>query len=286
MLNANTRSLILQTIQVGADGNFNEDGNYRISGVKSAGSAVRMEFSNPVGSMTGKLFPTGNRSEELLVTSHYIASPFIANVTLIDAANPFVFVDSASLPEICLNTGFDSDMSLAVVEAIRREGAIRLGLAVSAEQAALTQGTPKIALLSSPSKVSSPNANAVSHSQTPDIQVLSYSMGKVHPSFQLTGAVTLGVAVTYEATTASRLANKSAMRYVSANVARSQDACATEGESLYAKRQVRGPRKVVISHRSGQIEIEVEGTQGGSAAYVTAFRTTRRLFEGSVWCSI
>jgi 2-methylaconitate cis-trans-isomerase PrpF len=273
--------MITETIQVGPDGLFQEDGTYRISGVKSTGSPIKMTFVNPAGSMTGKLFPTGNRKDSFLVhnQSLYVGAPFTVQATMIDAANPFIFVDSATLPEAYHSAGIDSQTALDILEAVRREGAVRFGLAADTETAALVRGTPKIAVLSSPQYTGQPDLVPTSKPRNPDIHVTAYSMGKVHPSFQLTGAVCLGSALSIPGTIASDL-SKMRTELTPTPPGTPSDESDHGSEEGFDGGVVR--KNMVIAHRTGQMEVLVNVVNGEQVKSITVFRTARRLFEGNV----
>ncbi|KAL5312882.1 hypothetical protein ACEPPN_019308 [Leptodophora sp. 'Broadleaf-Isolate-01'] len=127
--------------------------------------------------MTGALFLTGNRQDHMDVSASGKAS-FTIHAPLVDAANPFIFVDSATMPQAWHERALDEPDSFEIIEAIRCEGAVKIGLASDIHSA---------------------------RPRSPDIFVNSYSMGKVHPSFQLTGAVCLSAAVSVPGTIASQI---------------------------------------------------------------------------------
>lgn len=160
------------------------------------GSEVKVSFLNPAGSMTRMLFPTRKRQDEITVFDNCGLSRFTVRASLIDAANPFIFIDSSTLPPIYHQLGSSAPESLEIIEAIRRQGAVMCGLAKDIHSASLICGTPKTAVLS-PARTQSDHEASI-----PDIQVTSYSMGKVHPTLQLTGAVCLGAALCIEGTVA------------------------------------------------------------------------------------
>ncbi|RTE77207.1 hypothetical protein BHE90_008328 [Fusarium euwallaceae] len=202
IFNTNTERIIVETLKLDETGQYNEDGNYTIPGVMSPGSEIKCSFVDPAGSMTGSLFPSGQKQQTLSISSCPAAAllePFSVRVTLIDAANPFVLVDSSSISTI-LDTLPSLESQHRLVESIRLHGAVAMGLAPSLKVAAKTQGTPKIALLRSPT------CRTGKDTKNPDIRVLSYSMGLPHPSLQLTGAVCLGAAVSIKGTIAADLA--------------------------------------------------------------------------------
>lgn len=213
--------------------------------------------------MTGKVFPTGNRQDDITVHSKSLPAPFVVKATLIDVSNPFIFVDASSLPPDFHAAGPDADISLEIIEAIRRQGAVEFGLAANIQDAGLRRGTPKIALVSRP---------AVSESKTADISVLAYSMGKVHPSVQLTGAVCLGAAACLEGTVASKL-------MVENSKLSAQDIFELASQQV---QKTKTGRSVVIGHNSGTIDVDVDVTADDEVQSVTVFRTARRLFEGTI----
>jgi 2-methylaconitate cis-trans-isomerase PrpF len=283
IFNTNTSRVIVDTVQVDDDGSFNEDGNYAIPGVKGTGSEVKVAFVDPAGSMTGALFPTGRRCDTIFV-KETDGNRFSVRATLIDAANPFVFVDETSLPPYLRTGSKDSAGYLKHMEAIRRTGAVMMGLASSTDAAAIVRGTPKLALVSTPSqdKLSGePIDQAVA-----DIHVQAFSMGKPHPSLQLTGAACLASAICIQGT----VANQVAMREKSKSAWHLPSPDRTPSPSSDSEGSVSGllpdHRTVCISHTSGSIKVDCLATSSESFALVErciVSRTARRLFEGKVY---
>ncbi|KAF9880789.1 methylitaconate delta2-delta3-isomerase [Colletotrichum karsti] len=205
IFNTNTSKLIVETVYLDEDGNVEEDGDCLIPGVKGAGSEIKVAFVEPMGSMTGKLFPSGRPLDSILVEEVPELGPFIVEATLIDSANPFVLVDSQTLPLLVRSQAPDSPLALEVAEAIRKRGALLMGLANTIEDAGLVRGTPKLACLLPPS------SGGISKHEA-DIRVQAYSMGKPHPSLQLTGGVTLASAMIMDGTVAHREDTESYIR--------------------------------------------------------------------------
>jgi 2-methylaconitate cis-trans-isomerase PrpF len=220
--------------------------------------------------MTGTTFPTGNRQDDLLVNSTSLSVPFTVRATLIDVSNPFILVDSSTMPSEYHAAGPDAEISLEVIESIRRQGAVNSGLAVDTESAGLRRGTPKIALLSKAPPHAGPDS--------PDISALAYSMGKVHPSVQLTGAVCLGAATCLSGTVASELARSQS--HVLPVTPRQNG---TVNDSLPVMQNgMKTDGRVVIAHNSGTIDVDVDVSEDDQVQSVTVFRTVRRLFEGHI----
>ena len=267
--NTNTDTQLIETVEVDEFGYFQPEGDYHIGGFSGSGSRIDVAFMDPAGSMTRKLFPSGKREERLAVM---IAGKTTSiKVTFIDAANPFIFVDRATLPISMRSLSPDSTEFIEAVENVRKAGAVRYGLATSEEEAGRVRGTPKIALLSPP-----PTESKL------DIRVLAFSMGKPHPSLQLTGAVCLGAALSIPGTIASRLSIMREMTDEQPPSPPSSDEEAEQSEDDCSQ----GERMFLIGHSSGTIDVAVK-TQFGSGDEVTVeyakvARTARRLFEGSV----
>jgi 2-methylaconitate cis-trans-isomerase PrpF len=260
----------VETIKVRPDGLFNENGDHKIGGVIGTGSEIKVAFVDPAGSMTGKLFPTGQRKDILEVSSFPGLAPFTVCSTLIDVANPFILVDSATLPQMYHQIGPSAPESLQIIEAIRRTGAVKYRLAKDTAAASLVRGTPKIAILSSPEMRGIDDAGS-------DIEVTAFSMGKVHPTLQLTGAVCFGAAVCIEGTIAHELSKE-----LYPTPPRTPPNELGNGFDLKSS----GERQVRIRHRGGVIHVNVKIGQSISGNVevekVTVSRTARRLFEGNV----
>ncbi|GKT44962.1 putative J domain-containing protein [Colletotrichum spaethianum] len=287
IFNTNTSKLIVETVYLDEDGNVEEDGDCIIPGVKGAGSEIKVAFVEPVGSMTGKLFPSGERLERIVVEEMVTLGDFAVDVTLIDSANPFVLVDAQSLPVALREQPADSPLALEVAEAIRRRGAVRMGLASTIEAAGLVRGTPKLAYVSR-----QPNGGVAK--EAVDIRVQAYSMGKPHPSLQLTGGVTLASAVIKEGTVAHRIVCKEPTLHTEGIPTPRRTPSPVEGavklptEDILGRSLVdeyKAGRIVRIQHGSGIMDVEVwthEDEEGAVVDQCVVTRTARRLFEGNV----
>ena len=229
---------------------------------------------NPAGAMTGKLFPTGKREDTIVVREHSGTAALEVRATLVDAGNPFVLVDASTLPIPLIKTLLlqQDTLPLSDLNNIRCEAAVMMGLAASIEQARLTHGTPKIAMVLSPSEAARFFPEEAHNGCQPDVSVISLSMGKLHPSLQLTGAVAISAAFSVPGTVPFRLAHSN-----------------THGSSLTMRQRLETQLQVCIAHRSGTITVTVDARSNQSEAHIEACsvsRTARTLFEGQVWfCS-
>ncbi|MDQ1215864.1 PrpF domain-containing protein [Microbacterium arborescens] len=188
IFNTNTGQLIVAEVPT-PGGMFDESGDARIVGVPFAGLEVVLWFVDPAGRTTGRLLPSGVASEEIDGVP----------VTLIDGGAPVVIAEAAALGLTGLETPAEIDARpelLARIDGIRREGAVRMGLASTA--AAALKAVPKVALVSPRS--------ADDH----DFGVTMMSMGKAHPAIAITGSVALTLAAATPGTVVSRMAARGA----------------------------------------------------------------------------
>ena len=230
------------------------EGEYAIDGIPGAGAMILLEFLNPGGSMTGRLLPTGRPTDTLAV-------PGVGTVivSLVDAANPVVFVRPADLGLTGLETAdrVDGDPELlSRIEAIRAHAAVRIGLARAASEATgRSPGVPKIAFVTGPASYAASDGRVVTGAQI-DLAGRIMTMGRLHRAYALTGGVCTAVAAQIEGTLVS-------------------------GASRVAGP---GERTVRIGHPSGVIEVGVDVRHSGgtwSVEKVTTRRTARRLMEGA-----
>lgn len=181
----NTDKLIVAEVPV-KDGHFDEAGDYQIAGVPGSGSKIILRFSDPGGSLTGKLFPTGNVKDNLDI-------PGMGRIelTIIDAANPVVLVQAAVLDlEGTEIEKIDTDETVkAQLERIRCAVAVEIGIAETIEEATQrSQAVPKIAWVSPPKSYHTPGGKAVNVAEI-DLVARMMSMGTLHKSFAVSGAV-------------------------------------------------------------------------------------------------
>ena len=273
--NTNTGSILTSTIQVDGEGHFKEQGDHRISGYSGTGSRIKIRFDKPDGSMTGQLFPSGSRQDTITVTSPGLDREVNVRVTLIDAANPFIFVDSSTMPPAYHQLGPEAPSSLDLIENIRREGAVLFGLAPDVATAGRTRATPKIAMLSPPRI----NGHSDHDERQSDIDVTAFSMGKVHPSLQLTGAVCLGAATGISSTVASELARDGRPP----SERRPFGPGKVDVPAVSEKMENVSGGEVCIGQRGGKMLADVRVSPFGQKVEgVTVDRTAQRLFEGQV----
>ena len=170
-----------------------ESGDFELDGVTFPAAEIALEFLDPAdeGEDGGAMFPTGQLVDELDV-------PGLGRVraTLINAGVPMVFVEAAAL-------GYDGTelqgaitedkVALAKLEAIRAQGAVRMGLVADAAAAAKRPLTPKVAFVAPPRDYVSSSGKP---GKAADIDLLAraMSMGKLHHAMMGTASVAIATA--------------------------------------------------------------------------------------------
>jgi len=269
---------------VDENGELLEEGDFKIPGVQGTGSEIKVAFLDPAGSMTKTLFPTGKRSETVEVKeSSTVGHTFDVSTTIIDCANPFVFVDASTLPSFMTGMAPEQPHYLEVIESIRRVAAVRMGLAKDTTAASLVRGTPKIAVLYPPT------GSKLSSAKEAQIRVQSFSMGKPHPSLQLTGAACLASCVSIEGTIAHEISTRSDICLpITPERTPSPGADHDMGTpTSLLSTETLVEKMISITHSTGSIAVNVElSSIPGEGVHVdrcSVSRTARRLFEGSVY---
>jgi 2-methylaconitate cis-trans-isomerase PrpF len=200
--NTNTKKLIYEHIPT-LDGKITYNGDFSISGVPGTGSKIELEFMNPAGSFTGKLLPTGNVVDILDVDG---IGP--VEVSIVDAANPLVYVDAkdVNLKGTVSPEGIDADKDmLLLLEKIRGEAAVKMGLVEKWQDGAtVSPGVPKLTVVSKPKDYKTVGGNELKENDY-DLSVRMMSMQKAHKTIALTGALCTAAACVVEGTIPNRL---------------------------------------------------------------------------------
>ena len=239
---------------------------------------VKVTFLAPGGTMTGQLLPANEAQTTLLFECPETGSTRAVRSTLIDCANPFVLVDSRSLPAEYHLDGPSGEIAKEIVERIRRAAMVRMGLQTAADKKAgrIRRGTPKIALLAMPS--ASPRiASSGEPARLVDVEVAAYSMGNLHPTLQITGAICLGACLSVPGTVASDLL-VSDEGYPSPS---------SDSGSDFSAPTAHGTKRWCIQHPTGFIESEVTTSHTADGKLFiesgSVFCSARKLFEGTVY---
>ena len=123
--NTNTNSILIERVQV-VNGKAKVLGDYKIDGVPGTGAEISIDFSQTAGAKTGKLLPTGNVKDKVQVTG---VGELV--VSIVDAANPMVFVKAKDLGLSGIETPEEIDNNqemLRILEEIRAKAAEKIGM--------------------------------------------------------------------------------------------------------------------------------------------------------------
>jgi 2-methylaconitate isomerase len=175
-------------------GEVQETGDFELDGVTFPAAEVQLEFLDPADEGEGEggaMFPTGKLVDELEV-------PGLGRLkaTLINAGIPTIFVNAEAVGYTGteLQDAINGDpKALALFEAIRAQGALRMGLIKDLGEAAKRQHTPKVAFVAPPKDYIASSGRRIAAAEI-DLNVRALSMGKLHHAMMGTAAVAIGTA--------------------------------------------------------------------------------------------
>jgi 2-methylaconitate cis-trans-isomerase PrpF len=188
--NTNTRKLIVADVPV-RDGEVVVEGDCRIDGVPGSGAPIMLDFLDSGGAATGKLLPTGRSQDVLEVEGRRYT------VSLVDAANPYVFVRAEELglegTESAQRVNGDRAL-LDHLEAIRGAAAELYGFVADRAEALIkSPNLPKIAFVARPKDYVAAGGRAVAAAEI-DVLARGLSGQILHKAFAVTGAICTGAA--------------------------------------------------------------------------------------------
>src|ERR1700687_4078344 len=204
--NTNTHKLIIAHFPLD-DGRAAVDGDFRLPGVAGSGAPVRLDFMEPGGAGTGRLLPTGNPVDTLDADGVRRIE-----VSMVDAANPCVFVSAEALGASGIEMPEELEANcelLRRLEPIRIPASLRMGIAKTAEAAARIPSIPKVAMVA-PACDARTLAGETLAAEDADVTVRMISIGQPHRAVPLTGAMCLAVAARIGGTVVGRIARRSA----------------------------------------------------------------------------
>lgn len=176
--NTNTGQIIIQRVSTPA-GALPIVPQAQMPGVPFPGYRVGLGFLDPAGKTTGRLLPTGSATDTIT------AGGTRWTVSMVDAGAPVVMLRAEDLgldPERHGSWTAGLELQLDTLEHIRRQAAVRMGLAATSGEAA--RAVPKVAVVAAP---------APSDAEA-DVAVVMLSMGQPHPALAITGSIALTLA--------------------------------------------------------------------------------------------
>lgn len=250
--NTNTKKNIIAHIPV-KDGKVVYEGDYSISGVQGTASKIQLDFLDPAGAVTGKLLPTGNVVDILDIDGY---GKF--KVSIIDASNPLVFIKAKDLGITGYELPEEIDSNTELLKkmlAIREAASVKSGISKSIEEAKSIPAVPKFCFIAEPKTYKIIGGGELNKSDY-TLAARMLSMGKLHPTYAITGGICTAIAAKIEGTVVNEIVG-----------------------------QLKPNQDIVIGHCSGTLAVDAEvKTDGESIEAIrgTVFRTTRVLIRGEV----
>jgi 2-methylaconitate cis-trans-isomerase PrpF len=252
--NTNTKKIIVS--RFGMDGETAAvAGDMSLDGVAGTGAPIRLEFLEPGGAKTGKLLPTG-KAVGMLEVQGLGRVP----ASMIDAANPCVFVPADAIGASATETPSEIEQNaklMQALEAVRRAASVAMGITPDLEKAG-NISVPLVGMVAPPVAMKVLSGRKLEPAEM-DIAVRMMSNGQAHRATPLTAALCLAVATRVPGSIPHEM----------------------------AQHHIGSASQIRIAHASGVIVVDAKlRTSAGSnephAEYAAVYRTARRLFEGRV----
>lgn len=251
--NTNTNKIIAADVNT-ADGQVVYDGDFSIAGVPGTASPIRLKFVDPAGTLGNGLLPTGNAVDALDVPDF---GP--VQVSIVDAANPLVFVKARDLGltgrELPDELNAD-EAKLSLLEKVRGLAAVKLGLIEDYTKSSWeTPGIPKMTFVSEAESYMTADGKEVKK-ESIDLLSRMMSMQKAHPSYAMTGAMCTAAAAVVPGSVVNQVLS-------------------ADTDTQFIR----------IGHPGGILECGVDYQQNGAIPSIQdtfGFRTANLLMEGTV----
>lgn len=254
--NTNTKKVMIERVQTPGK-QVSYEGDCAIAGVAGTAAPVKIYITQPGGSVFPNLLPTGNPRDILEIPG---VGP--VPVSIVDAANPLVFVsaDAIGLTGAELPQEMDRDEELlAMLEDIRGMAAQTLGLVSDYRKASnITPGVPKMTVIAPPMDYATTTGRQIS-AEGINLTGRMMSMQKAHPTYAMTGAMCTAAAAVIPGTIVNEL-------------------CTAQPDDTAIR----------IGHPEGVFEAGVKYRimEDGRVEILEtyAFRTARMLMKGTAFC--
>jgi 2-methylaconitate cis-trans-isomerase PrpF len=254
------------------------DGDFAIDGVPGTGAKIAMDWSDVVGSITGKLLPTGNAKDTIEVDDVVggITGKLMPTgnpkdtietdgvkytVSIVDAGNPVVFVHAASLNMKGTESPNEIESNkplMETIEKIRGHAAVMCGMLENPEDAKnISPYVPFFFIVSPPADYRTISGTTVK-AKNIDLVARGLFMLKAHKAIQVSGSLCTGAAARVPGTIVGEVLRETARTRSTIN----------------------------IGHPSGTFPVEAEAeTVDGQVKIkrLRVFRTARRIMDGYVY---
>jgi len=167
------------------------DGDCSIAGVPGRGAAIHLDFGDCGGSVSGRLLPTGNARDRVVLDGQAL------EVSLIDAATPFVFVNAADVGASGYETVSEIKANSELMdrlEMLRGWAAVQLHLVADAASAReRTPNVPRVMIIAPAADYRAADGKTIAKDDI-DVCVRQLAMQRPHKALAVTGAVCAAVA--------------------------------------------------------------------------------------------
>ncbi|WP_299168990.1 2-methylaconitate cis-trans isomerase PrpF family protein [uncultured Arthrobacter sp.] len=250
--NTNTNKLLIADVRVNAAGEVEEDGDTTISGVPGSGAPILLDFGDCGGAATGSVLPTGQTCEPVT-----LSNGTTCQVSIVDAATPFVFVNAKDLSMTGTESAaqIDAHPSLpGLLEEVRAYAARAIGL-VSGNQVAkeVSPSIPRVVAVSQPQDYIAADGTLIP-AETLTVIARQQSMQRTHKTYAVTGALCTAIAGAIEGTIVNQVAKPTGKHFV-----------------------IGHPGGII----SAQVKVDVRGADI-AVCKASIVRTARAIMDGSV----
>ena len=257
IFNTNTQKLLIAHVPV-VNGKARVTGDFAIPGVPGTGAEIFMDYRATTGAKTGKVMPTGNAVDTIVMEDGRRIEASIG-----DVANPCVFVRATDIgctgPALPLPGAIDNDTALIeTLKELRGKAAALIGLASDWRAAEVeSPALPLVVMVAPPHDYADSQARLVAASDM-DLQARFIFYNKCHESMAGTGSMCIA-----------------AMSCIPGTLVRQAAASARPGS-------------LRIGHPLGAMTVVCEAESGagpGGALFLRLGfgRTARRLMQGVAW---
>ena len=253
--NTNTNQIIVASVPT-RDGRALIDGDYAIPGVPGTGARISLEFTEPAGSVTGRLLPTGRPRESIRLSNGREVT-----VSVVDAGNPTVFLLAEELGLSGTETPVEIEANTELTDLLEEARSIvaeQIGIVADRSVATATSpGLPKVGYVAAPRDHETLTGELVAAGSI-DLVGRVMSMQTAHRAYQATAAICTAAAAFVEGSLVHQITR--------------------------ADRP--DPSTIRLAHPYGLMEMSVR-TDPRSAdlhlAGITIGRTARHILDGAVW---
>ncbi len=252
MFNTNTNKIVHAhfTIQ---DGRAVSTGDMEIPGVSGTGAPMRLDWMDPAGTAGRGVLPTG-KAQETFSAPGFGEFPG----SIVDAAAVCVYIPASVFGLTCAESPMAIDAMpevMAAMEHVRRDAAVRAGMAETPEAAA--QAAPRVALIAPPVPYKTLAGTEIRADEY-NIAVRVASMENIHRAVQVTGAMSISAGLVVEGTLLNEMA---------VDLDTSED--------------------LKIGNPSGVLRTRADARKNPDGSWnlvsTTAYRTFRRIMDGYVY---